>query len=234
MLFRSYTALAADARAVLEELRQARASGEGGECESPPDEQSAGSRARKLKRRLDAIRRMDYFGAPQQQEVIALMNEIERSQEVPVRIGKTGAQAAEYHGRRWVTRQGIKVDRMSSAWLIHRFIDPSPEFVFVDPAAYRHTPRELRFDMFDGEFTHEGAKCAFEVLLDRFNFNDPGLEALSEIVHDIDLKEPAQRRNETAGVATVIEGIVRRHTEDRARLEAAMGLFDSLYESLRG
>ncbi len=61
----------------------------------------------------------------------------------------------------------------------------------------------------------------------------PGLTALAEIVHDINLKGPTHHRNETAGVATVIDGIVRRHAEDRARLDAATALFDSLYESLR-
>ncbi len=227
-----YATLAVEARVLLEELR-CRPSGETDSEEKTADEQSDSARIRKLKRRFDAIRKSDYFGAPQQQEVITLMNEIERSQEIPANSSDPAAATAEFHGRRWVTRRGIKVDRMASAWLIRRFIDPSPEFVFVDPAAYSHSPRELRFDMFEGEFTHEGDKCTFEVLANRVGLEDPGLSALAEIVHDIDLKEPTQRRSETAGVATVIDGIARRHTDDRARLDAAMALFDSLYESLR-
>ena len=160
------------------------------------------------------------------------MNEIERSQEVAEQKGADDAAAA-YHGRRWITRRGIKVDRMASAWLIRRFIDPAPEFVFVNPEDYRHAARDLRFDMFEGEFTHEGDLCTFEVLLHRFGLGNPGLIAVAEIVHDIDLKEAVQRRNETAGVAAMINGIVQRHTDDRARLEAGTALFDSLYESMR-
>ena len=77
--------------------------------------------------------------------------------------------ARRYRGRTWVTRKGVFVDRMASAWLIRRFIDPDARFKFVRRTRYRATPKgELRFDMFEGEFTHEGDRCTFETLLDRF------------------------------------------------------------------
>lgn len=226
-----YAALAAEVRALLEEIRLRRGSGAENEGESSADEPSIETRTRKLKRRLDAIQRTDYFGAPQQQEVTALMNEIERTHEDAAQTGESGAPA-EYRGRRWVTRRGIKIDRMASAWLIRRFIDPSPEFAFVDSASHSHSARELRFDMFEGEFTHEGPHCTFEVLLERMKLADAGLAALAEIVHDIDLKEPIYRRPETAGVALVVDGILSRHAEDEARLAAGMELFDALYATL--
>src|SRR4030095_15116895 len=75
--------------------------------------------------------------------------------------------------RTWVTRQGVHVDRIGSAWLIRRFIDPEARFKFVSGKGYRPAEGELRFDMFQAEFTHEGDKCTFEVLLDRVATKDP-------------------------------------------------------------
>src|SRR5207302_10589203 len=92
-------------------------------------------------------------------------------------------------GATWVTRTGIHVDRMASAWLIRRFIDPKAKFKFVSTREYRHQAGELRFDMFDGEFTHQGELCSFEVLLARFEITDAALRAIAEIVHDIGLKD---------------------------------------------
>ena len=76
-----------------------------------------------------------------------------------------------------------------SAWLIRRFIDPEARFKFVSGKGYRPAEGELRFDMFQAEFTHEGDKCTFEVLLDRGALNDPALRAIAEIIHDIDLRD---------------------------------------------
>ena len=97
-------------------------------------------------------------------------------------------------GRTWVTRAGIKVDRMASSWLIRRFIDPAARFKFVPAKGYRPQPRELRFDMFEAEFTHEGDRCTFEVLIQRFGLDAPGLRSLAEIVHDVDLKDAKPSR----------------------------------------
>ena len=93
----------------------------------------------------------------------------------------------DYQGRTWVTRKGIHVDRMASAWLIRRFIDAAARFKFVPPKGYRPQPGEVRFDMFEAEFTHEGDACTFEVLLRRFGLGrDAGLAQLAEIVHELE------------------------------------------------
>src|SRR5262249_31169366 len=78
-------------------------------------------------------------------------------------------------GRTWVTRQGIHVDRMASAWLIRRFIDAKARFKFVNGKDYRTKPGEIRFDMFQAEFTHEGDRCTFEVLMERARLQDPAI-----------------------------------------------------------
>lgn len=144
------------------------------------------------------------------------------------------AAAAVEPGRTWVTRMGIKVDRTASAWLIRRFIDPGAEFKFAPARGYRPAAGELRFDMFEAEYTHEGDRCTFEVLLDRFALaGDPALKAMGEIVHDIDCKDDRYGRPETAGVAALVEAIAASTRDDLTRLERGAALFGDLYVALR-
>lgn len=139
----------------------------------------------------------------------------------------------KYRDRIWVTRQGIQVDRMASAWLIRRFIDESARFKFVPAQGYQPKPSELRFDMFEGEFTHEGDACTFETLLARFAPDEPALRQIAEIVHDIDCKDGKFERTEASGFALVIEGIARTYKNDAERLERSAPIFEDLYRQFR-
>lgn len=183
----------------------------------------------RLKHRLEETIKIDYFAAPGRQELETLMQSIEK-QSSP---SSTTSPLAGLRGRTWVTRHGIKVDRISSAWLIRRFIDPQAKFSFVNPDTYKHHEGELRFDMFEGEFTHRGDSCTFEVLLADSGIDDPGLRAVAEIVHDLDLKEAKFNRPETPGVAAMIAGLARHESDDR-RLEEGSPLFEALYRALLG
>ena len=87
--------------------------------------------------------------------------------------------------------------------------------------------------MFEAEFTHEGDRCSMEVLLARTGSRDPGLARIAEIVHDIDLKDSKFQREETAGIARLIDGIAMSHKDDDERLTRATALFDDLYENFR-
>jgi hypothetical protein len=136
---------------------------------------------------------------------------------------------AQHKGRTWVTRTGIKVDRMASAWLIRKFIDPEARFKFVPAKDYRPQPGELRFDMFEGEFTHEGDLCTFEVIVQRFGLGDPALRAIAEIVHDIDVKDAKYGREEAPGIGQLVAGIAAAHPDDEARLARGSALFEDLY-----
>ena len=136
-------------------------------------------------------------------------------------------------GRTWVTRQGVHVDRIASAWLIRRFIDERAHFKFVPSRGYAPRAGELRFDMLKGEYTHEGDRCTFQTLLLRFALRDRALTALGEIVHDIDCKDERFGRPETAGVASLVRGIVDNFESDEERLERGSALFNDLYASLR-
>ena len=136
-------------------------------------------------------------------------------------------------GRTWVTRAGVHVDRIASAWLIRRFIDPAAHFKFVPARGYEIEPGELRFDMYDGEYTHEAEWCTFQTLVARFGLADEALRVIGEIVHDIDCKDEKHARAETAGVSSLIRGIVAMQAADEARLERGGAVFDDLYASFR-
>ena len=136
-------------------------------------------------------------------------------------------------GRTWVTREGVHVDRIASAWLIRRFIDPEARFKFVPARGYEPRRGELRFDMFDAEYTHEGDRCTFQTLMVKFGLRDRALAAIGEIVHDIDCKDEQFGRPETAGVASLIRGITRTQDDDLARLERGGSVLDDLYASFR-
>jgi hypothetical protein len=132
-------------------------------------------------------------------------------------------------GRTWVTRQTVHVDRMASAWLIRRFLDPAASFKFVPASGYVPAPGELRFDMFEAEYTHEGERCTFQTLVARFGLTDPAIDAIGEIVHDIDCKDERFGRPETQGVARLVRGIADSATPDAERIQRGARLFDDLH-----
>jgi hypothetical protein len=122
---------------------------------------------------------------------------------------------------------------MASAWLIRRFIDPDAKLKFVTAREYRHKEGELRFDMFDGEYTHKGELCTFEVLLRTFEITDAALRPIAEMIHDIDLKVDTHGRPETAGFEQLINAIATAHRGDETRLARATAMLDDLYELYR-
>jgi hypothetical protein len=184
----------------------------------------------RLKQRLTEAQRVDFFDAPARRDADDAVSEFERASQ-PQLAGVAAEPIPVARGRTWVTRRGVHVDRMASAWLIRRFIDPDARFLFVDPKEHRPRADQVRFDMFDAEYTHECDRCTFETLLLRFGLRERGLRAIAEIVHDIDCKDDKFGREETAGVASLIDGIARAHADDVARIERARAVFDDLYAS---
>jgi hypothetical protein len=188
---------------------------------------------RRLKRRFEEVRCIDFFGAPGREELETMIENLETTLRGSARepVSKPGLD--DLKGRTWVTRRGVKVDRISSAWLIRRFIDPAARFKFVDQERYKHATGEIRFDMFEGEFTHEGDLCTFEVLLKHIKLSDPSLHAIAEIVHDIDLKDEKYGRPETSGIAAMINGIVSLNAADEQRVSEGSRLWESIYTALK-
>ena len=95
---------------------------------------------------------------------------------------------------------------------------------------YKPLQDELRFDMFEAEFTHEGDRCSLEVLIARTGLHDPALSPIAEIVHDIDLKDSKFGRQETPGIDRLIAGIAMAHKDDESRLGRGTAVFDDMYE----
>ena len=188
----------------------------------------------RLKRRLAEVVAIDFFGAPGREAAEGLVSGVEARMH-DKRSGKEVANPVtsrreDLQSKTWVTRKGIHVDRMASAWLIRRFIDSGARFKFVLPKGYKPLPDELRFDMFEAEFTHEGDRCTLEVLIERTGLNEPGLGRIAEIVHDIDLKDSKFGRQETPGIEQLIAGIAMAHKDDETRLARGAAVFDDLYE----
>ena len=199
----------------------------------------------RLRRQFQQVASRDYLGAPgrakAEQTLAALEARVSQRPSLArdarrqpgAQPGPTEVAMSRPTGCMWVTRQNIFVDRMASAWLIARFIDVDARFKFVANEGYRPQPGELRFDMFEGEFTHEGERCTFETLLTHFALDDPALSAIAEIVHDIDCKDDRFGREETAGIRRVLQGIREGQSSDDARLAAGRVIFDGLYATLR-
>lgn len=219
-----YRAIAGDARGLLEGARRVPASQEAG------DDRSA--ELRKLQRRLEATRRIDFFDAEGRDEADALVAALERQLSHSSPTDESSAATPALTARTWATRAGVKVDRMASAWLIRRFIDPAATFVFVESG--EPLPQDaVRFDMFQGEFTHDSGRCTFEVLLAASSrATDRALIAIGEIVHDIDLRDDRYQRPETPGVAAMVDGIAARFEADQQRLAESAPLWDALYATL--
>jgi hypothetical protein len=183
----------------------------------------------RLEKQLEDIVAIDFFGAPSREPTRALLVDLRRRAETPLAEAAPASDPNERpRGATWVTRAGVHVDRIASAWLVRRFVDADARFKFVPPKGYAPEPGELRFDMEHAEHTHEGDECTFEVLARRFSVTEPGVRALAEIIHDIDLKDGKYGRPETDGVATAIAGIALVHRDDDARIAAGSALFEAL------
>ncbi|MBO6716970.1 MAG: chromate resistance protein [Enhydrobacter sp.] len=222
-----YEAIATEVRALAETFDAAA----GGE-----EKTDARAHARRLRKRLADVIVIDFFGATGRLGAEGAIAELESRLVADNDMDAAEPEAArtdDLKGRIWVTRKGVHIDRIACSWLIRRFIDPDAVIRFVPGKGYVPKPGELRFDMFEGEFTHEGDRCSFEVLLARTGLDDPALRAIAEIVHDIDLKDGKFAREEATGIAHLIAGIAIAHADDEERIAQGAPVFDNLYQYFR-
>jgi hypothetical protein len=203
---------------------------------------SQGSRAPAIERllsifreRLAAIEKIDFFGSSGRDRVTALLQQLEHRSSAR-RAAPVAAQSAAsvdvnaYRRRLWVTRPRPGVDRMASAWLIRRFIDPQAKFDF---AADRDAvpASAVPFDMFGVEFSHQGDGCTFETLCTTFSIRGPAIARIAAIVHDLDLKDERFDALDAPTVGAMIEGLQLAHGDDETLLAQGMTLFESLYRA---
>lgn len=187
----------------------------------------------KLGQRLSDLTARDFFGAKGRAKVLAKLAALEHSPIGTASKGNSRAKAGSLLGKVWVTRRDIHEDRIACAWLIRRFIDPQASFKFVHSKTYRPLANELRFDMKDAEFTHEGDMCSFEVLLKRTGQTDPALHAMGEVVHDLDIRDGKFGRPETVGIGHILNGICMTQHDDKTRIDRSTPLLSDAYEKFR-
>lgn len=189
----------------------------------------------KFRKRYADLQAIDFFDASGSAEVRTQLSRLEGrlSPKSPVSQEQSTYSLADLQGRTWVTRKGIHVDRIACAWLIRRFIDSKARFRFVDAKTTVARKGELRFDMFEGEFTHEGDWCSFETLIHRLGLEDPALHSLAELIHDVDLKDAKFKRPEVSGFDRAILGVALLHQKDDARLAAGTGVLDAFYTAFQ-
>jgi hypothetical protein len=186
----------------------------------------------RYRERFNAIERIDFFGGAGRDRVESLLAALEPAQ--PDTTPATGrsktAAVATYQNRLWITRPRPGVDRMASAWLIRRFIDPAARFDFVtDPA---HAPVDaVPFDMYGTGFGHHGDRCTFEGLVSRFGIDDAAVVRLGRVVHDLDLKDGKFGAAEAATLGAAIDGLQMSCADDRQLLEQGIILFEAMYRS---
>jgi hypothetical protein len=226
----AYEELSAQARDLLRQVRRRGA--------AAPAEADLSSRSSHLEKRLGEVVALDFFAAPERAAAEASLRRLETRMQAaqPPAPASTAAgrqRFAELIGLTWVTRKGVHVDRIASAWLIRRFIDPAARFRFADSHSPEAAPGEVRFDTVGGEFTHEGERCTFETLVGHLGLADPALTQIAEIVHDIDLKDGKFGRADAPGISQLVTGIALAHPEDLDRLDRGFALLDDLYESFR-
>jgi hypothetical protein len=194
----------------------------------------------KLRQELERVLAVDFFqasnGKKAQTTFEKCLGQLQRvksrgdkeTENQAVLVG--GLNPAEYQNRRWVTRSNPHIDRLACGWLIRRFIDQRPRFLFVGAEAER-IENCITFDMTDGDFTHEGEDCSFETMVRKFGLaENPALREIAEIVHDIDVKDGKFNRLETTGVNAVIRGLAEVYRDDSERMKECLPVFDGLYE----
>jgi hypothetical protein len=192
-----------------------------------------GEELARLGREMDRIAEIDFFEAPGRREVERAREAVE--QRTATGRGRPAGAAppldlAALKGRRWVTRPRPHVDRVASAWLIKRFVDPEAEFVFAPPD---QVPGDaIPFDMAGVDFGHHGEDCTFETLLRRTGLRDRKLAILAEIVHEADLKDQKFARDEARGIDLALRGLLSAVKDDHEALAHGMILFDGLYATV--
>jgi len=183
---------------------------------------------KRIRRRFQELQEIDFFESPLSTKVESMLA---RADEADRMKSRTKPKTSEYRGRLWMTRPRPGIDRVSSAWLIRRFIDPKARFVFGnEPTAHSDA---IPFDMFctDG-FGHRGEDCTFETLCQHFAIRDNSVKRIAQIIHDADLGDEKFGRTEGEGLDKVLNGWAKQDLPDDDLLKRGIELIEGLYEAM--
>jgi hypothetical protein len=186
----------------------------------------------KLRQRFQEIRDIDYFQSSRGEDLQRLLQKaeaLESPSKKPER--KARLRIEDYRGKTWITRPRPEIDRVGSAWLIRKFIDPSAKFVFANtPTEF---PEAIPYDMFEVEFSHHGDYCTFETLIQRFGIRDRAVLRLAEVIHDADVEDDKFRRVEGFGIEQIFKGWAKQGLSDQEILAKGFECFDALYAQFK-
>jgi hypothetical protein len=192
------------------------------------DAEEAAAGLKRLTRQFREIRAVDFFDSPRGHDIAMLL----RRAEGPRRSRQLERlDVQQYQGKTWLTRPRPEIDRVGSAWLISKFIDRKPKFVFAPTAAA--VPDAISFDMLDAEFSHHGNYCTFETLTKRFAISDKSVAKIGEMIHDADLDDARFQRVEAVGIDRVLKGWAKEGLPDEEILRRGFECFDALYSFLQ-
>jgi hypothetical protein len=184
----------------------------------------------RLRRQHSEVARIDFFEAPEGGLLISRLGRMAQALAAGEGSAAPMAPAAieAYRETRWVTRPRPHVDRLACIWLIRRFINPAAVI------RYATTPEldEVAFDMREGVFGHRGNYCTFETMVRAFSLEDLVLQAMGEIIHEIDLRDGRYGHPETAGIDAVLKGWLLAGLADPELEAHGVALFEGLYADL--
>jgi hypothetical protein len=187
-------------------------------------------RAARLRNRFQEIASIDFFGSSLRDQVERALAAVEKPKTEESRFELEKVSRASYRRRVWVTRPRPGVDRVTSAWLIRKFIDPKARFVFASEA---EKPADaIPYDMYEDGFGHRGEDCTFETLLRAFGIRDKRAGVMGQIVHDADLFDEKFGRKEGFGLDEIMKGWAQQGLRDQELLARGMQLAEGLYQSL--
>jgi hypothetical protein len=189
---------------------------------------TSANKLERVRKQFREIRQTDFFNCPRAQDVEMLLRKMEATQPVGAAVPKVVAR--DYRGKTWVTRPRPEIDRVGSAWLIRKFIDPNAKFIFARKILADR--RAVSFDMLDGEFSHQGDDCTFETLVKRFRIQNKVVCQIGEMIHDADLDDDKFERNECIGVDRVLKGWAKEGVSDQEILRRGLQCFDALHAVL--
>ena len=132
---------------------------------------------------------------------------------------------------KWVTRERPKIDRIACPWLIARFIDDAPEFLYVrteDVIRVAEETGATPYDIPGVEMSHVGKLCSFDAFLSKYNLTDPALRQLAEIVRGADTGRP-DLTPQSPGLMALSLGLSRIYPDDHEMLKQGMIFYDALY-----
>lgn len=196
-----------------------------------PSTKGPSAQVLRLRRRFEEIVAIDFFANPLRRKAEEALTQAERIGTKPDSSKRGSASKAKYQKRTWITRPRPGIDRVSSAWLVSRFIDAKPKFIFdISPAAY---PNAIPFDMFQGVgFGHEGDRCTFETLCLAFDVSDKRVLSLAQAIHDADLEDGKFGRHEGHAMNQILRGWAAQNVPDDQLLRRGMDLIEGFYNSM--